>query len=438
MNFYRCLTGILMVIVLAGCQQSATSETSAIPATAVSRQTQPEPTETIPTITPSATPSSTNTPVPINTSLPTETPTATATSTSTPTNTPTSTPTDTPTNTPVPTVAERPTIAPTVAATPKPVSAPPMSPLPAGANLLVNPGFEQQGLSWENYPHPPNLEGFVHVNSDPQFVHSGQMPTFATLKTYFQRVENITPGVTYRAGVWVKLWSSTGQNRTISENPGDFGARVCINVNGDGTDQGGNNVCSPIVQPFDVWQFISVDAVPINDRIAIILQSGYTGSNRVASNMALFDDAVLGTAPVSATATPPPNPEPVRPAPVPFEVNALKGSMNTVRSNIEQAGGLLDRIYNGSRETCGEYQNYYDALIQSPVCEGVPGEWQGIYNEYLFAVENFLATNQPIDSLCDQGGGVINNLDYGVARQGINNSLDRLIPAIEQANNLAP
>lgn len=430
MNFYRFLTGVFVIIILAGCRQSA------VPATAVSQQTQSEPTEVMPTDIPSATPSSTSTPITTNTSAPTETPTATVTNTPTPTNTPTSTPTSTPTDTPTSTPV--PTIAPTVVATPKPVSAPPMSPLPAGPNLLVNPGFEQQGLGWENYPHPPNLEGFVHVDSDPQFIHSGQMATFATLKTYFQRVENVTPGVTYRAGVWVKLWSSTGQNRTVSENPGDFGARVCINVNGDGTDQGGNNVCSPIVQPFDVWQFISVDAVPINDRIAIILQSGYTGSNRVASNMALFDDAVLGTAPVAATATPPPKADPVRPAPIQFEANTLRESMNTVRSNIEQAGGLLDRIYNGSRETCGEYQNYYDALIQSPVYGSVPGEWQGIYNEYLFAVENFLTSNQPIDSLCDQGGGVINNLDYGAARQGINNSLDRLIPAIEQANNMAP
>jgi len=49
-------------------------------------------------------------------------------------------------------------------------------------------------------------------------------------------------------------------------------------------------------------------------------------------------------------------------------------------------------------------------------------------------VENFLATNESIDSLCDGGGGALSALNYGAARQGINNSLDRLIPAVEAAN----
>ena len=73
-------------------------------------------------------------------------------------------------------------------------------------------------------------------------------------------------------------------------------------------------------------------------------------------------------------------------------------------------------------------------MIRSATYTGVPEDWAGIYNDYIFAVENFLATNESIDALCDDGGGVITSLNYGVARTGINDSLNRLIPAIEAAN----
>jgi hypothetical protein len=51
-------------------------------------------------------------------------------------------------------------------------------------------------------------------------------------------------------------------------------------------------------------------------------------------------------------------------------------------------------------------------------------------------VENGRSTNQPIFELCERGGGGITALNYGVARTGINDSLNRLIPAIEAANGL--
>ena len=108
--------------------------------------------------------------------------------------------------------------------------------------------------------------------------------------------------------------------------------------------------------------------------------------------------------------------------------------MNSVRSIIEQAGGLLDRLYNGENQTCTEFQGYYDDAIRSATYSGVADDWAGLYNDYIFAVENFLSSNESINALCDGGGGGLSQLNYGAARQGINNSLDRLIPAIEAAN----
>jgi hypothetical protein len=51
-------------------------------------------------------------------------------------------------------------------------------------------------------------------------------------------------------------------------------------------------------------------------------------------------------------------------------------------------------------------------------------------------VENTLVTNDALKSLCDSGGGNVTQHNYGVARQGINTSLERLIPAIDAANAL--
>ena len=83
--------------------------------------------------------------------------------------------------------------------------------------------------------------------------------------------------------------------------------------------------------------------------------------------------------------------------------------MNSVRSIIEQAGGLLDRLVNGENQTCTEYQGYYDDAIRSATYSGVADDWAGIYNDYIFAVENFLASNESINSLCDGGGGGLVN-----------------------------
>ncbi|MAT99180.1 MAG: hypothetical protein CL608_18700 [Anaerolineaceae bacterium] len=254
--------------------------------------------------------------------------------------------------------------------------------------------------------------------------------------TFFQRVSGdvVVPGTTYRAGVWVKIWSSSGEDRTVSENPGDVGAQVCINVIGESDRWLDTSFCSGIVRPVDTWQFISVDGVAQTDRISILLVAGYTGPNYPVHNEVMWDDATLGTAPAAATATPPPASGPVRPNPVAFDAVALRNSMNGIRSAIEQAGGLLDRFYNGESQTCTEYQGYYDDVIRSATYSGVPEDWAGIYNDTIFAVENFLATNESIDFLCDSGGGTPSALNYGTARQGINDSLDRLIPAIEAAN----
>lgn len=397
----------------------------------------------VPTAAPSETAVPTGTPEPPATLAPTETATtaATETATASPAATQTSTPTAAPpTATPTVTVAATNTAV--AAATQLPVAPPPPAPPPSAANLLSNPGFELGAAAWEVHNSGFPIQNFYTAAGNPQFVHSGQQAAFqlgpavaSTFRNiYFQRIENVSPGLTYRAAVWVKIWSSSGENRTLSENPGDFSARLCLNTMGEGDPLAASSVCTGFVRPLDSWQRLSVDGVAASDRLAILLVSEYTGPNRPTHNEAIWDDATVELAAAAATATPPPPAAPARPQPVAFAPAALRDSMNGVRSAIEQAGGLLDRLYNGEPGQCAEYQGYYDDVIRSATYTAVPEDWAGIYNDYIFAVENFLASNQSIDALCDDGGGNLSSLNYGAARSGINDSLNRLIPAIEAAN----
>lgn len=428
-RFLICFFSLLLLAGLTGCRTPPATPVAqaTLPPTAVNTNTPQPPTETA-TAVPSDTPAPTETAVPTETASPTSTNTATATATNTATTTPTATAVPpTATSAPVQVVA-------TVPPPPPPVVS---GPAPSGPNLLANPGFELAGANWV-IREGASIPFRVHlVESKPHFVRSGnQSALFLGQRILHQAVSGVTPGTTYRAGVWVKIWSSSGSDYLVSENPGDFMARICLNIAGDDDPRLPTSVCSAGVRPLDVWQYISVDGVAQGERITVMLQSYFSGPNRPQNNEAIWDDAALGLAPTAATATPPPAGPPTVPNPVPFSAQAMRSSMANARSMLEQMGGLLDRLYAGSRETCGDYQGYYRNLVQSARYDGVPGEWQGIYNEYVFAVENGRSTNQPIFELCERGGGGITALNYGIARTGINDSLNRLIPAIEAANGL--
>lgn len=134
-------------------------------------------------------------------------------------------------------------------------------------------------------------------------------------------------------------------------------------------------------------------------------------------------------------AAPAPEPQVTQPPPG-FNGTALRDDMDNLRITIEQIGGLLDRLYNGETQSCAEYLGYFYALANRPTYSGLPVEWQGVYNEYIFAADNIVATNGGVRTLCEEGGGVIGELDYGVARQGIGESLNRINQAIQTANAL--
>lgn len=340
-------------------------------------------------------------------------------------------PTPTPTWTP----------APTVAAPPPPPPAP--AQLPTGVNLLINPGFENGGEGWreEVVGGWPGVHTYS-TNDYPQFIHSGQGAATLAISSrysdsfsYFQLVYGITPGVTYRFGAWGRFWSSLYEDRTVSVSPSNSFMYVCINTNGDTNIGLATNVCSGWGRPVDTWQYFSVDAVANADHIAVLLVLNYDATNAPNHNEALWDDAHLEVASVAATPSPTPVPL-ARPEPIPFEGVVLRDSMTHLQWTIEQIGGQLDRLYNGEPGSCSEFTGYYADVIRTTTYHSILPEWQNVYNEYIWAADHVVATNEVINSLCAHGGGALSAFNYGVARSGIYDSLARLIPAIATANAL--
>ncbi|MCP4424660.1 MAG: hypothetical protein GY803_09225, partial [Chloroflexi bacterium] len=319
-----------------------------------------------------------------------------------------------------------PTPAPTsVAAAPPP---PPAAP-PTGENLLIDPGFEYEAAGWNR-----GCREFYSVSIFPKMVRSGQ---YSCRWGTYQLVTGLTEGTTYRFGIWGRVWSSNGEERGVSDTPHPVSMRVCIDTAGDTNPNLPTSVCSNWVDPgVDTWHYFTIDGVATADRIVVMMSSTYSRDNAPYHIEVAWDDAYLGLAPTAATPTPAPAAPPARPAPVPFNAVALRDNMTDVEWALNQMGGLLDRLIRGSWEPCDEYEEYYRQVMESSTYHSIPDGWHGIYNEYIFAVDNAINFNSGVYSLCESGGGGLNQQAYGDARSSIANGLERLIPAIQAANAL--
>lgn len=339
-----------------------------------------------------------------------------------------------------PTPTPRPaTPTPAATATTAPVAPRPAAP-PTGANLLLNPGFEEGVQYWYSEgANDPLPAAVITAQQLPMSVYSGQRSALTSGGGNFayQKV-NVTPGVTYRAGAWVRLWSSITEDRNVSTEPQPVWAHICINTIGGYQQFIPETFCSAPVKRFDTWQYIAVDAIATRDILAVVIAVNPNKWPPMRGEAA-WDDVSLGISPKAATpvpaatATPAP---PSRPAPVAFDGVALRDSMLNAHTQLTQIGGLLDRATSGQTVTCEEFNGYYRALVGSPTYHSIPADWQNAYNEYNWAVEHGKQTSESIYALCTGGGGKLTGLNYGVARMGINESLERLGPAINMANGL--
>ena len=440
------LVALLIVVIFPACQQtaepnsppptvnavlgdSANEEVAAISETAAPTETAPTTATSIPS------PTTTNTATPLPTATLFTTPTLTPSPSSTATAQPTRPPS---TPSPVPPTATNPppipsTALPTTQPPAQPASLPAQGAPPSGPNLLANPGFEGGSSSWGWYrdDNMGIIDNFLGNSSlEPGLVRSGN---FSGRKQFRQQIEGLTPGQTYRFGIWAKIWFP---------DEGSFEApvrvRLCVNGYGEDDLRLNTTKCGGWVTPMGDWQYLIIDVNAVNDRVFVITNyQKLSPNNPPPSYEVVWDDASFGISPNIVTqvplTTPTPSP-PQRGAAQPFNVDTFRGNINSLQSNIQQLGGLLDRLYRGSRETCEEFNRYYKGIASVSFFTDVPEDWAALHSDYQFAAEHVTDTNRDIYLICSGGGGGLTELVYGTSRIGINDALDRLNPAVDTVN----
>jgi hypothetical protein len=221
----------------------------------------------------------------------------------------------------------------TVALNAMPAAAAPADPNTAapGANLLTNPSHEHPGVYfagrgeinvtwnwvpfWEespqgvdardqNYRTPEFRPVFASVY--PDRVHSGggseRWFNFFALNHaagVMQLVNNLPVGKPVRFSTWAQLWSSNvTSDPPKSTDDGNMRIRICVQTDGGPRNMVSANLkCSDWAQPYDKWQQIYVDAVPISSTVIALVQSD--ASLPVQHNDAYVDDSCFEVLPAA-------------------------------------------------------------------------------------------------------------------------------------------
>ena len=191
------------------------------------------------------------------------------------------------------------TATPEVTATPEApvVAAPAGGSGTLGPNLLVNPGFEEGNAGWIL---TNDIYGIIGLVDDPEKVYSGAHALAKGgdyLTPLYQLVPGVTPGQTYRLGAWVRLETESPDTFYPDEPSYRTYAYICLNSVGIEDFRDSHTVCSPWVEPWNGWIYLTVDAVAEGDRLAVMLLHHRHHDwhvSRFIQNYALYDDVYLG------------------------------------------------------------------------------------------------------------------------------------------------
>jgi hypothetical protein len=182
---------------------------------------------------------------------------------------------------PLPTLAPTPTLGAEATVQPTPIP-PTQSPAPVanGTSLLPNGGFEEGAAYWT--PRAMEASGLdvpmaiVDRAGEPLSVRSGSFagrlmgPEFLV----FNEINTAIPGATYRLGAWVRLWSSSGANREVSENPAPISAYICLSKLGSYIIDPPYGACSPSTEVKDQWVYLTTEITADTTVISAVLRLG--------------------------------------------------------------------------------------------------------------------------------------------------------------------
>ncbi|MCL5998199.1 MAG: SH3 domain-containing protein [Chloroflexi bacterium] len=200
-----------------------------------------------------------------------------------------------------------------------------------GQNLLTNPSHEHPGVYfggrgeinvtwnwvpfWEEPPAGTDLRDQnyrtpefrpVFASQYPERVHSGGgsdrwFNYFALNHAagIMQLVNDLPIGKTVRFTTWAQLWSSNDNGTpALSTRDGNMKVRVCIQTDGGPRNMSSENLkCSEWAQPYDKWEQIYVDAVPVSSTVIALIQSN--AEIPVEHNDAYIDDSCFEVLPAA-------------------------------------------------------------------------------------------------------------------------------------------
>ncbi len=193
--------------------------------------------------------------------------------------------------------------------------------VPASAqdNLLTNPGFEGDYVSYDGIAPRMVAQGWTpwHVprtadmpsyqNIQPKYeatapdatrIRSGSNAQhyYSFFEAHdggvYQRVTGITAGTELRFSVYVYVWSSTFNDVDLSEDPGNVFVQVGIDPTGGTDGESDNIVWSTPVEQYDTYREYSVIATASNTAVTVFVRSQVAGFPVQHSDIYL-DDAVL-------------------------------------------------------------------------------------------------------------------------------------------------
>jgi hypothetical protein len=116
-----------------------------------------------------------------------------------------------------------------------------------------------------------------------------------------------------------------------------------------------------------------------------------------------------------------------------FNGQQLYGRMTRLRNSLYTMRNSLDGARDGDAEACSAYNNAYNNILYSGVFyDDVPGDWENIDFVYVISFIYSLDRTRPAHLSCANSGQV-DSFNYGLAYQAIDQVLDILNPAIQQA-----
>ena len=117
----------------------------------------------------------------------------------------------------------------------------------------------------------------------------------------------------------------------------------------------------------------------------------------------------------------------------PFNGQQLYNRMVRMRNSLNTMRGALDGARDGNAEACTAYNNAYNNILYSGVFyDDVPGDWENIDFVYFISFIYSLDRTRPAHLSCANAGQV-DSFNHGLALQAIQQVLEILNPAIQQA-----